>query len=190
MITVKNETVDATATAKPPRGKPAVFGAIIFLTLVLAAIAAVAIHDILVALDQVGEPMWFGWVAERAAEPSPAPWLLAVFIVVAIIGVILLIQVVLPAPKTHVALRSNSASVWMRHVDVCRMSTNAALQVYGVTRAQTTFNGKKAVVNIDTAGPASQAVVDNVQSAVSNVLEYVDTPITLTVRPVNKRGED
>lgn len=186
---MKSDTVDATATAKPPRGKPAVFGAVIFLTLLLAGIAAVAIHDILVAIDQINAPSWLSWVAERAAHPSQAPWLLATFVVMAVLGVVLLIQTMLPAPKTHVALRS-SASVWMRHVDVCRMCTNAAQQVYGVTKAQTTFNGKKATVSIDTAGPASQNVVDNVQAAVTAVLEFVDTPITLTVRPVNKRGEN
>lgn len=184
-----SETVDATATAKPPRGKPAVFGAVIFLTLLLAALAAVAIHDILVALEQVEGPSWLSWTAWQTAHPQQAPWLLAAFVVLTILGVVFLIQTVLPAPKTHVPLKS-SASVWMRHVDVCRMCTNAALHVYGVTKAQTTFNGKKAVVNINTAGPASQNVVDNVQTAVVNVLEYVDSPIELTVRPVNKRGEN
>lgn len=185
---MERETIDATATPRAPRGRPAVFGATIFVTLVLAGIAAVALHDIFVALEQADPPAWFGWLAEHAAYPSPAPWLLAAFIAVTLLGLLFVVQTFLPAAKTHVPLRSSS-SVWMRHVDVCRMCTNAAQHVYGVTKAQTTFNGKKATVSIATAGPASQTVVDSVQVAVSSVLEYVDQPITLTVRPINKGGE-
>ena len=182
------DNYDLTKEPRLPKSRPGAAGFMWFLTVVFLLVAAIAIHDAVVARGHVSGPSWFGTASHAIGQMQYGQWVLPAGIILALVGVITMVRSLLPARVRYFPIHSEAA-VWMRPVDVCRLCTHAAQEVYGVTRASTATNDKKVTVSIYTAGPASADVVERVREAVTAELEHVDRTLTLTVRPVNKGGQ-
>ena len=182
------DNYDLTKKPRLPKARPGAAGFVWFLTVLFLVVAAIAIHDAVVAKGHVSGPSWLSTASHAIGQMQYGDWVLPVGIVLVLLGLFTMVRSLLPAQVRYFPIRSEAA-VWMRPVDVCRLCTHAAQEVYGVTRANTATNGKKVTVSIFTAGPASADVVERVRNAVTAELEHVDRTLTLTVRPMNKGGE-
>jgi len=77
-------------------------------------------------------------------------------------------------------LASDTASMWMRPVDIARLSSATARRVPGVASAQTSADSKKAKVTVN--GDTDDAELQGrVETAVTRCLAHLKNPPQVTV---------
>lgn len=119
-----------------PRGLAAVQWLTVLVGAVLCALAGVIARDLGVryGAERPGD----SWVADALRWFSGLPvnaWTVAAGIAVAALGVVVAVAALRPRPRTHVRFASGT-SIWLRPVDIARISTYTTIQETGATNVR------------------------------------------------------
>ena len=130
-------------------------------------------------------PSWVQPVLNLIATEELQTWMIWAGVASIVVGLIFLFAAVKTRRTTHVQLASDTASMWMRPVDIARLSSATARRVPGVASAQTSADSKtaKVTVNGDTKDAELQG---RVETAVTRCLAHLKNPpqVIVTVEKV------
>ncbi|HZX06120.1 DUF6286 domain-containing protein [Kribbella sp.] len=165
---------DADVHAEPLAAKPPVAGPVarafgIVGALVLVAVGAVGIAEMLRATGllrgQVIPEGWFG----RTVVLEPAGWLRPVGIAAIVVGLILLVLALKPRRRTHLAV---GEFVWIRPAAAARLAADSASGVDSVTAASVVAKRRRLHATVTMFGEPSR-VHDEVRTAIADRLQAV-----------------
>jgi len=163
--------------AKTPVGPGSISAVGLLLALLIVGIGVVGVQAALVAAGLLTGKPWLTWALERPNGLTPAGWMLAVGLVLALIGLWLLLTALRPRPRTAVFLRPR---------DLARLAVAAAQDVDGVQDAHASATRRKVTVRItSTAGETDgDPVTDAVTATLTERLSALEKPVRVIVRTV------
>lgn len=188
----EHTTAAAARTAElalKPADAPAARPVVYVVSAVLAGLAVVGVHDLLVRADALGRPEWVPAALEWISGLDWVSMALPVAIVAFIVALLLLI--VAFKPRRSVGMRGASASAtWFRPVDVARLCSQSARRIPGVLSASSSATSRKVTVTATTADGDQAAVEEAIRSQVASLLDgTLREPPTVQVR-VNRATID
>ncbi len=171
--------------AKTPVGPGSISAVGLLLALLVVGIGVVGVQAALVAAGLLTGKPWLTWALERPNGLTPAGWMLAVGLVLALIGLWLLLTALRPRPRTAVALQA-ATGVFLRPRDLARLAVAAAQDVDGVQDAHASATRRKVTVRItSTAGETDgDPVTDAVTATLTERLSALEKPVRVIVRTV------
>ncbi|WP_448851608.1 DUF6286 domain-containing protein [Corynebacterium sp. 335C] len=184
----RERAITATAEhARRPQAAPAARGVVYLVSLLLLALAGVAIWDILVRTDLVQGPELIASALDWATATDWNPWLIAVGAAAVMLGLLLLVAALKPRRTTH--LRANAeASAWLRPVDVARLVSRAARKVPGVISVGTSATRKRITLTVHGGGATAEELRDRIARAVEPVVaDALAEPPAVVVRVTANR---
>lgn len=138
-----------------------------FMALMVVALGVLGVRDAVVAAGWLQGNPWIPKGFETIVVLAPQQWLLPAGVAVGLLGVALVVTALLPRRATAVAVDADSA-VYVRHRDVARAATAAALDVPGVLAASTSASARRVAVRCRVTGDADEAralIADAVEGA-------------------------
>ncbi|MCY7400470.1 MAG: DUF6286 domain-containing protein [Nocardioides sp.] len=165
--------------AKTPVGTGAVQVAGVVMALLVTALGVAALRDAVVATGLLGGTPWVLGAVESLDGLRPAPWALAVGVVLVLVGLWLVVSALRPRPRTGLALRADTG-VFLRPRGVSRLATAAAEDVDGVLDASAATTRRAVSVRVTTTGDDSTSAA--VRDTVSARLAHLDPTPTVKVR--------
>ena len=131
---------------------------------------------------------WLQPFIDVMSQDAVETWMLIGGGIAIAIGLIFLIAVFKPRKKTHTRLASDTASMWLRSVDIARVASAAARRVPGVSaaRSRAVISKKKIGVDITVNGDTEDnLLVGRVEEAVSQALSSLERTPQLKVKAEN-----
>ncbi|AZA12155.1 DUF6286 domain-containing protein [Corynebacterium gerontici] len=180
---------DARVEKKFLKGNPAVRWLMILFSLILLALAFVCGRELWWVRRQDNEAQaWIRPALDWVANLGHQGWFFPAGIAIGVLGVVLLILSLKPAPPKYVASAAGvHTHVYMRPIDIARRSTAVAQRVAGVYDAETVVNRKATKVTVNVTGSNAPDLAQRVQQEVqAHVGKLATNP---RVR-VNVRKED
>ncbi len=164
-----------------PRARPqaALTGALI--ALVLAALAATGIHDLLVAQGWSRGSSWIDRAVERVDGLGPSAVTTAAGVAVVLLGLALVWASVAPARRTHDRAAADDVDVWVSRAALRRLAVDAAEETPAVESAEAKVGRRLVRVRYRTPDPAS---IETVRTNVERALDG------LTSRTVKVRAQE
>jgi hypothetical protein len=157
--------VSTSPTAREPRSAlPAALPAVL-LALVLLAAGAALVRDALALSGLVGGRAWTTSLLQTLDGLTPQPWMLAVGVALALVGLVLVVVALAPRRRTEVALGA-AGTTYARPGDLARLARARALDVDGVTEARSSASRTSLRVDLRTTASAP----DDVRRAVEQVV--------------------
>lgn len=163
-----------------PKASPVVRTWTVILGIVLLAVGIVGVRETWLVGTDANAQSWVQPVLNLIATEQLEMWMIWAGVGSIVVGLIFVIAAVKTRRRTHVRVASEYASMWMRPVDVARLSSAAARRVPGVASAQTSADTKrtKVTVNGDEQDPE---LPGRVERAVTRALDVLAQPIQVTV---------
>lgn len=165
-------TTSAVRSPQTPVASPGARWIAIVFGLALLAVAFVTGRELYIRHFDDSQRSWILPITNYVGHLSYHMWMLYAGAVAIAVAVVLLVWVFKPRPTTHVALNGGPAVVWMRPVDVARMTTAAAERVAGVDHAETIVKKNAVELTIDGATQDS-TLVDRVARTVGPLVGRV-----------------
>lgn len=163
-----------------PKASPAVRTWTVILGFVLLAIGIVGVRETWLVGADANAQSWVQPVLNLIATEQLETWMIWAGVGSIVVGLIFVIAAVKTRRNTHIQVVSESASMWMRPVDVARLSSAAARRVPGVASAQTSADTKSAKVTVNGDEQDSE-LPGRVETAVTRALEVLAHPPKVTV---------
>ncbi|WP_106210709.1 DUF6286 domain-containing protein [Kineococcus rhizosphaerae] len=151
------------------------------LAVLLLALAAVLIHEALLAAGAFASTSWLAWTVQSLRGFAPTAWLIPVGIVLALIGVWLLVTALRPRTRNTLPLTSRTG-VFLHTRDVARLASGAARDVDGVLSAASTSTRRAISVTITATGDSTGQMTHQVQAAVARAVGALASPPRVKVR--------
>ena len=163
-----------------PKASPAARSWAVILGLLLIAAGIVGVRETWLVGSGSDAQSWVQPVLNLIATEQLQTWMIWAGVASIIVGLIFLFATLKTRRTTHLQLASDTASMWMRPVDIARLSSATARRVPGVASAQTSADKKtaKVTVNGDTDDAELQA---RVETAVKQCLAHLKNPPQVTV---------
>lgn len=177
----------AAGQGREPRAQPVARHVAFLVGLVLLAVSVVCARELWLRND--ADVDWESWIDPLVLTIGSAtyqPWMLPVGILAVVLGGVLMWIGVRPRTRTHRRLAS-SVPLWTRPSDIARLTSAQALRVPGALSARSQVSGRTATVTVTGSGEVT-ALAEEVEAAVSPLLEALGLPLTLRVR-IEKQGE-
>ena len=163
-----------------PKASPAVRTWTVILGFVLLAIGIVGVRETWLVGADANAQSWVHPVLDLIATEQLETWMIWAGVASIVVGLIFVFAAVKTRRNTHTQVASESASMWMRPVDVARLSSAAARRVPGVASAQTSADTKSAKGTVN--GDEQDAdLPGRVEKAVTRALEVLADPPKVTV---------
>ncbi|MBN9643938.1 hypothetical protein ACFSSC_01415 [Corynebacterium mendelii] len=155
-----------------PVASPMARWIVMILGVVLLALAGAAGRELWIRYTDTNQQSWARVVTDYIGTMSYEPWMFYAGILCCVLALFLLWFVFKPRFKTHQQLIDTNQSVWMRPIDIARMSTAAAENIPGVQHAQTTV--KPRLVHLSIVGDSNDStLVDRVGRTVGPLIGQV-----------------
>lgn len=171
------------------KGNPAVRWLMILFSLLLLALAVVCGRELWwVHRQHNDDQAWIRPALDWVSNLGHQGWFFPAGIAIGVLGVVLLILALKPAPPKYVASAAGAhTNVYMRPLDIARRSTAVAERVSGVYDAETVVNRKATKVTVNVTGVDAPDLAQRVEEEVhAHVGKLATNP---KVR-VNVRKED
>jgi hypothetical protein len=163
---------DRPVSARRPVARPAAGVVGVLVALVLIVVGAVGVAEMLRAVGllrgEVIRPGWFGWTAVL----EPTSWLRTAGIAAVVVGLLLLVIVVKPRRRTHLAVQGPDTMVWIAAADAARLAAESATALDSVTAASVTAKHRRLDATITTFGDPER-VRDEVRTSIAERLHTV-----------------
>ncbi|RAV34439.1 DUF6286 domain-containing protein [Corynebacterium heidelbergense] len=180
-------TADGTANtsaAPEPKAAPAAKWLVLLLGLLLLALTAVLIRDILVHEQVITGGQWLPDAFTWLGALTFVTWMFAAAIACGLVALLVLWFVFKPRAKTHLPLAAGTEA-WVRPTDVARMSTASARRINGVLRAHSKASRKKVKVHA-VVGVLDDGLQQRITDAVERRLSVLADPPAVQVRVTNE----
>jgi len=168
-----------------PKASPAVRTWAVILGLLLIAAGIVGVRETWLVGSGSDAQSWVQPVLDLIATKDLQTWMIWAGVGSIVVGLIFVIAALKTRRSTHLQLASDTASMWMRPVDIARVSSATARRVPGVASAQTSADSKttKVTVHGDTDDAELQ---DRVETAVTQCLAPLQDPpqVIVTVEKI------
>ncbi|MEP6814744.1 MAG: hypothetical protein ABI873_04240 [Marmoricola sp.] len=175
----------ALPAARPPVGTGASPLFAQLLALALMALGAVGIQEALVRTGVVSQESWTRTAAASLDGLAAETWMVPVFVVVALAGLLLLVVVVKPRPRKALTLSADTG-VYLRTRDLSRIADGLLEGADGVTDVSTRARRRRLLVTATTlAGKDRNAVLEgDLRDRLAPVLRALKSPpkVALTIR--------
>lgn len=191
MLALSKPPTKSAAKSATPRGfgqepmaSPAVRSCAVIVGVVLLALAAVAGREAWLTSAQVDARSWLQPLVDLMAAGHLDTWMLWTGGAIAVLGLVLIVIALKPRRHTHLQVSSPTASIWMRAVDIARLSSASARREPGVAAARTQVSKKRkslkieVVVNGDIEDPA---LPERVRETIGQELSSLQTPAHISV---------
>ena len=142
----------------------------VMIGVLLLALVAVAIHDLLVEAGWISGTRWLQAAADWLDGATWQDWMWAAAIGFIIVGLLLLWTALAPRRRTHVSL-GDFEVLWTRRGDVARRFSTAALSVRGVEHATTVVGRRRAKVLVTTDSEVDESALHDTLDSVAASLE-------------------
>ncbi len=165
----------AMTAAKAPVGTgPAPLVALL-LALGLIALGVVGIQEALVRSGATTGTSWTTWVLTRLDGVTPADWMLVVFVIAAIVGILLLLIAFRRRPRKTLAVRATTG-VYLRTRDLARLADHHLDGIDGITDVNTAASGNRLRVTATTLEPKARntALSDTLRERLAPCLEALE----------------
>ncbi len=162
--------------ARTPVAAPAAAVIGVLLALVVIAVGAVALREMLLGANAIAGPDWVTATARWVDGLQPATWLLPAGVGVVLVGLWWVWAAVKPRRRTEVAL-DGGAGVWMRAGDISRAAHATADSVAGTTTASARTSRRRVTVTIT----ATQAEADGLRGQVAEAVAERLAPLERTL---------
>ncbi|GAB34597.1 DUF6286 domain-containing protein [Gordonia otitidis] len=153
----------------PAAGPKSVVSGVI-IGLLLLALVAVAIHDLLIKAGWVSDTLWLQSAADWLDGATWKDWMWAAAVGFIVVGLLLVWTALAPRRRTHISLGDYEV-LWTRRGDVARRFSTAALSVSGVEHATTVVGRRRAKVLVTTNSGVDEAELRDVLDSVATSLE-------------------
>lgn len=154
-----------------PKASPIARTLAVILGVLLLALAGVVTREIFVVLPNQDQQSWITPITEFFGQDELPEWIVWAGVGAIAVGVLLLIVAFKPRERTHRAIKSD-APVWMRPVDIARISSATAQQLPGARSAHSKLAGKKLKVVVE--GDANDSsLAERVEQALTTKLSYL-----------------
>ncbi|MFW0785094.1 DUF6286 domain-containing protein [Gordonia sp. CPCC 206044] len=186
-----DETV-ATGTADTTSGKvfapaanpgAAIVGTV--LGMAFAALAVIAVRDLIVRAGWLGGEGWLAAAARWVADLRWWAWMWPAAIAAVIVGSMFLWLAVAPRKRTHLSLAGHQV-MWTRRGDVARRCSAVVSELPGVEHA-TTVVGRR-TVKVTVAARAEVGEPTAVRATVDDVVSILEKPLRSKVKIVDRHG--
>lgn len=173
-----------------PVGSPKARWFSVIIGLLLIAGCVLTVRDLLIRHDNLTGQEFIGPVLDSLDGFNLAGIAIPVAVVAGVIALVLLIFVVTPRPRTHIAV----SPMWLRPVDIARVATATARSVQGVINAHSVCTRKKltvtAVPALDDEHTDLEALKADIQQALTRILgdEEARGGVALNVTINNQPG--
>jgi hypothetical protein len=135
------------ARLAPPRGRPAASGVSLVLAVALVSVAVVSVHDLAVERGWTGGPSWTGSLVDDLDGLTAGTGVVVAGVVLAVVGLLLVLSALKPAPRTHVATPGET-DVWVTRRAVRAVAVGAAEDTGGVLEASARHRRGRVVVTV------------------------------------------
>lgn len=164
-----------------PRARPraALTGALV--AVALAALAAVGIHDLLVAQGWSRGSSWIDTAVHRVDGLGPSGVTSAVGVAAVLLGLALVWAAIAPARRTHDLAPADDVDVWVSRAALRKLAVDAAEETPGVESAEASVSRRAVRVRYRTPDPSS---AETVRANVENTLDG------LTTRTIKVRAQE
>ena len=163
-----------------PKASPAARTWAVILGLLLIVAGVVGVRETWLVGSGSDAQSWVQPVLNLIATEQLQTWMIWAGVASIIVGLIFLFATLKTRRTTHLQLASDTASMWMRPVDIARLSSATARRVPGVASAQTSADSKKAKVTVN--GDTDDAELQGrVETAVTRCLAHLKNPPQVTV---------
>lgn len=169
--------------APEPKASPAARWLVLLLGLLLLALGATMVRDLLIAREVITGQPWLPPVYSWIGSLTWQDWMLWAAIASGVLALLVLWIVLKPRTRTHLPLRAGT-DAWMRPSDVARLAATTAEQVHGVLDARATASRKKVTVTATAALDAAQ-VEARISEAVTRRISVLADPPAVVVRMKN-----
>ncbi|MBF4161661.1 DUF6286 domain-containing protein [Nocardioides acrostichi] len=136
-------------THRAPRGRPVVSLAALLVALAIIALAVVAVRDLVVARGWAPGTPWARSLVEGLDGLGATTASTAVGVAMAVLGAVLLLVAVKPAPRTHRALPADaeqaSVELWATPAATAALALDVADRTCGVLGARVRRAGRRRV---------------------------------------------
>ncbi len=166
---------EAMTAAKAPVGTgPAPLFALL-LALGLIALGVVGIQEALVRSGATTGTSWTTWVLTRLDGVTPAPWMLVVFVIAAILGILLLSIAFRRRPRKTLAVRATTG-VYLRTRDLARLADHHLDGIDGITDVNSSASGNRLKVTATTFEPKTRntTLSDTMRERLAPCLEALE----------------
>lgn len=168
-----------------PKASPAVRTWAAILGLLLIAAGIVGVRETWLVGSGSDAQSWVQPVLDLIATKDLQTWMIWAGVGAIVVGLIFVIAALKTRRTTHLQLASDTASMWMRPVDIARVSSATARRVPGVASAQTSADSKTAKVTAH--GDTDDAELQGrVETAVTQCLAPLQNPpqVIVTVEKI------
>ncbi|GGG74391.1 DUF6286 domain-containing protein [Corynebacterium pelargi] len=150
------------------KGSPAVRVLMILFSLLLIALAVICGRELWwVRQEGNGDQAWIRPLLDWIANLGQQDWFFPVGIAIGVLGVVLLILALKPAPPKYIASDAGANTrLYLRPIDIARRATAVAERVSGVYDAQTTVNHKATKVTVNVIGNDDPSLAARVEDEV------------------------
>ena len=148
-----------TTIVSPPRGRPAASGVALVLGVALVGIAVVAVHDLAVDRGWATGSSWTGSLVDRLDGLTAGAGVVAVGVVLTLVGLLVLVAAVKPAPRTHQAT-PGEADLWVTPGAVRALAVGAAEDTAGVESARARLRRGRLSVTAQSDDPGADRLVE------------------------------
>lgn len=163
-----------------PKASPIARGLAVLLGLLLLAVAGVMIREIWFVLPNQDRQSWITPITDFFGQNELPEWIVWVGAGAIVLGVLLLIVAFKPRRQTHSTLNSNAA-VWVRPVDLARVSSATAQQLPGARSAHSKISRKKLQVIVE-GDTNDSSLPQRVEEAIKTKLAFLQQQPKIEVR--------
>lgn len=178
----------ALSPAKPPvgTGSSPLFAQLLALLLIAAGV--VGVQEALVRTGVLSQSSWTRSAVTSLDGISVAAWMLPIFVVVALLGLLLLVVVIKPRPRKALTLKANTG-VYLRTADLARVIDGLIEGTEGVTDVSTKVSRRKMRVRVMTLSgrDRNSAIETDIRSRLAPALAALSSPPTAAI---SIRNED
>lgn len=177
-----------TKRGQQPRSTPAVRWLALMLSILLLALAGIAIRELWLRSNGTGMS-WLDPVLQTTADGfntnRTPPWRLIAGSIATGVGFICLMLACKPRRRTHRQLDAQ-ISLWLRPIDIARMASAAARQVPEVCLARSTARRHSVRVVIESESTGDD-LTERVENAVRDAVAVLAQPPKVKVRTLKAR---
>jgi hypothetical protein len=148
-----------TATVSPPKGRPAASGLALVLGVALIGVGVVAVHDLAVDRGWATGSSWTGSALDSLDGLTAGAGVVAAGIALALVGLLVLVAAVKPAPRTHLAT-PGEADLWVTAAAVRALAVGAAEDTAGVESARARLRRGRLSVTAQSDDPGADRLVE------------------------------